>query len=211
MVVVWLLVAATGTPSEARTCRGGGPGVNKLGFRPHATVPVTVMPSPSGRPFPPAVLACVWRAFDAWTAVNAQTALDVRFVPGEGGIVVRFDDERHLLPKHVAGAWSHGERAHDGALVGATIWLTPNEKVLDSCDGVTKTVLHELGHLHGLADHSGPAGATVMNHLGSKNDRGGRLPMAPTACDAAQAALASASLGRSETGPASDDGPGGRR
>jgi hypothetical protein len=203
-VVVCLLVAAPSAEAESGMCRAGAPDVNKRGFRPNATVPYDMTAAPSGRPFPLEKIACVWRAFNAWTKANAQTALGVRFVPGPGGIVVRYADAEGRLPTYVAGGWTHPERAEDGALLRATIWLSTDRHVLDSCDGVTKTVLHELGHLHGLADHRGPAGTTVMNNLDRKNDSGKRLPMTPTACDAQQAVLASAQLLEEPTG---GDGP----
>lgn len=190
--IVVALLAAMGARGAAQTCVAGAPRVNKPGFRPSATIVYAVAPSPSGRPFPDAMVPCVERAFDAWTAANAQSSLGVYFVPGPGGIVVRFDDLRRMLPRDVAGAWMNGARGSDGALEAAEILLSPNPAVLDSCLGVTKTVLHELGHLHGLADHRGRKGSSVMNNLGRKNDRGGRIPTAPTACDALQASSASA-------------------
>jgi hypothetical protein len=201
VAVVWVLVTAMGVVPAAQTCGPVPPRVNKPGFRPSAIITYAVAPSPSGLPFPEAMVPCVARAFDAWTAANAESSLDVRFVPGPGGIVVRFDDLRRLLPRDVAGAWLNAMRAADGALEGAEILLSPNPAVLDSCLGVTKTVLHEIGHLHGLADHAGPKGSSVMNSLGRKNDRGGRIPTAPTSCDALQASSASAivSAARVET------------
>lgn len=102
-VVVWLLVAALASPLQAETCRGGAPGVNKPGFRPNTTVPFALVESPDGRPFPAAARPCVWRAFEAWTLANAVSALGVRFVPGPGGVIVRFDEPRGTLPSRVAG------------------------------------------------------------------------------------------------------------
>lgn len=194
-VVVWLLVAATASPVRAQTCQGATPVVNKPGFRPNTTMAFALVDSPSGHPFPPGAVPCVWRAFQAWTAANAETMLGVRFVPGPGGIRVRFDDARGLLPDRVAGGWTDGERDADGALLGATIWLSPDRRLMDSCAAVTKAVLHELGHLHGLGDHRGPRGSSVMNDFERKNDRGGRVAVAPSPCDARQAARASAVLG----------------
>lgn len=193
-VVVWLLVVATASPSQAQTCRGNAPAVNKPGFRPGTTIPFALLDSPSGTPFPADAGPCVERAFEAWTAANAATALGVRFVPGPGGVVVRFDDRRGHLPSFVAGGWMDAERSQDGALVGATIWLSPNRHLISSCRGITKVVLHELGHLHGLADHRGLPGTTVMNDFQFKNDRGGRVALEPSRCDAEQAAEASAVL-----------------
>lgn len=193
-VVVWLLVAATASPTQAQICRGTAPAVNKPGFRPNATIPFALLDSPSGTPFPAEAAVCVQQAFAAWTTANAATALGVRFVPGAGGIVVRFDDRRGHLPSFAAGGWTDAERSRDGALVGATIWLSPNRRLLSSCRGITKAVLHELGHLHGLADHRGDPGTTVMNDFQFKNDRGGRVALEPSPCDAAQAVEASAAL-----------------
>lgn len=194
-VVVWLLVAATASPLRAETCRGAAPVVNKPGFRPNSTIAFALVDSPNGQPFPAGAMPCVWRAFQAWTAANAETMLGVRFVPGPGGIRVRFDDARGLLPDRVAGGWTDAERDVDGALVGATIWLSPDRRLMDSCEAVTKAVLHEIGHLHGLADHRGPHGSSVMNDFERKNDRGGRVAVAPSPCDARQAVRASAVLG----------------
>ena len=192
---VCLLAAVAAAPGEAQTCRGAAPRVNKQGFRPQQTVAFSVAPSPDGRPFPADKLLCVWRAFQAWTEANAATALGVRFVHGMDGIVVRFVDVEKPLPRYVAGGWADGEREDDGALRRASIWLSSDERVLDSCNGVTKVVLHELGHLHGLADESLHPGSSVMNSVLAKNDRGNRIPLAPTACDAAQAVLAAAVVG----------------
>lgn len=201
-VVVWLLVAAMAAPSQAQTCRGAAPVVNKPGFRPNSTIPYLVLDAPDGRPFPAEATVCVQRAFEAWTAANVATALDVRFVPGPGGIVVRFDEPHGHLPSFAAGGWTDAERSIDGALVGATIWVSPNRRLIDSCAGITKVVLHELGHLHGLADHRGPNGSTVMNNFEFKNDRGGRVAVEPSRCDALQAAEASAVLTSASTAAA---------
>lgn len=211
MAFTMALVMALSARGVAQTCAtGAAPRVNKAGFRPAATIPYTVAPSPKGQRFPDAMVPCVERAFDAWTAANAESSLDVRFVPGVGGVVVRYDDVRGLLPHDVAGAWMHPTRASDGALEGAEILLSPYANVLDSCLGVTKTVLHELGHLHGLADHRGPRGSSVMNSLSRKNDRGGRMAKAPTACDALQASSASAAVTMARRS-ARVDGPAYRR
>jgi hypothetical protein len=191
---VCLLVAVAGAQAQAQTCRGAAPRVNKPGFRPRQAVAFSVASSPESRPFPADKLACVWRAFHAWTAANASTTLGVRFVHGPDGIVVRFADVENPLPPYVAGGWTDGEREDDGALRRANIWLSSDERLLDSCDGVTKVVLHELGHLHGLADESLHPGSSVMNSIAAKNDRGNRIPLAPTACDAAQAVVAAAAV-----------------
>jgi hypothetical protein len=194
-VVGWLLAVVVAGPSEAQTCRADPPRISKPGFRPNVTISYAVTPSPRGVPFPPDQLACVWRAFQAWTDANDESALGVRFVPGPGGIVVRYDDALGLLPRHAAAGWTRPVRADDGGLVAAEILLSPDGAVLDRCDGVTKTVLHELGHLHGLADRPDGAGPSVMNDGIRKNDRGGRIPLRPTPCDAAQARVASAMAG----------------
>lgn len=193
--VVWLCAALLARPGAAQTCHADPPGINKPGFRPNGTITYAVAPSPRGVPFPPDQLACVWRAFHAWTEANDATALGVRFVPGPGGIVVRYDDAGGLLPRDAAGGWTRPVRGEDGGLVAAEILLSPDGAVLDRCDGVTKMVLHELGHLHGLADRMHSAGASVMNDGIRKNDRSGRIPLRPTPCDAAQARLASAAVG----------------
>lgn len=197
--LVGLLVTAAVAPGEAQTFSGTSPRVNKPGFRPQQTVAFAVAPSPSGEAFPPEMLACVWRAFQAWNDANATTSLDVTFVPGPGGVVVRYDHARAVLPARAAAAWREEGRAADGALERADIWLSSDRALLDSCQGVTKVVLHEIGHLHGLADEADHRGPTVMNHPLDKNDRSGRLPLAPTACDAAQAVAASRIVGAIET------------
>ena len=193
-VVVWLLAAVMAGRSEAQTCHAE-PRINKSGFRPRATIAYAVAPSPRGVPFPTDRLACVWRAFQAWTDANVESELGVRFVPGPGGIVVRFDDPSGLLPRSAAGGWNSPVRGADGSLEGAEILLSSDVAVLDRCDGVTKVVLHELGHLHGLADRSDRNGLSVMNDGIRKNDGGGRLPLRPTSCDAAQARVASFIVG----------------
>lgn len=176
---------------EAR-CRV--PAVNKRGFRPHAVVSYTVSAAPGGAPFPENRIPCVDRAFEAWTRANAATGLDVRFVRGMGGIVVRFDRPGGLvLPEGKGAAWTDPVREFDGFLEQAIIWLSSDSRLLDSCDGVTKMTLHELGHLHGLDDAGVYRGPSVMNRAARRNDVGGRIPFTPTSCDAQQARLASSS------------------
>ena len=85
------------------------------------------------------------------------------------------------------GGWTGGVRAEDGYLEQANIWLSADRRLLDSCDGVTKVLLHEIGHLHGLGDVRSYAGPSVMNRAARRNDTGGRIPLAPTGCDARQA------------------------
>jgi len=194
-LVVWLLATVMAGASDAQTCRVDSPRINKPGFRPNAAIAYAVAPSPRGVRFPPDQLACVWRAFQAWTDANDASTLGVRFVPGPGGIVVRYDDPIGLLPRHAAAGWTKPVRGDDGGLVGAEILLSPDGAVLDGCLGVTKTVLHELGHLHGLADRLDGAGLSVMNDSIRKNDRDGRIPLRPTPCDAEQARVASAAVG----------------
>ena len=209
-LVVWLLAAVMAAASDAQTCRVDPPRINKPGFRPNVTIAYAVAPSPRGVPFPPDQLACVWRAFQAWTGANDASALGVRFVPGPRGIVVRYDDPLGLLPRHAAAGWTKPVRGDDGGLVGAEILLSPDGAVLDGCLGVTKTVLHELGHLHGLADRLDGAGPSVMNDGIRKNDRDGRIPLRPTPCDAEQARGASAAVGAvtmtAQRGPAVERG-----
>lgn len=190
-----LLMAAAAAPGQAQTCPTSAPSVNKPGFRDHQIVAFSVAPSPGGAAFPDEMRACVWRAFQAWNAANAAAALDVVFVPGHGGVVVRYDERDGLLPERAAGAWQEVSRGDDGALEQADVWLSPDRRLIDSCEAVTKVVLHELGHMHGLADAHGDGAPTVMNHPVEKNDRSGRMPLTPTACDAAQAVVASRVVG----------------
>lgn len=194
-VVVWLFALMIAASTAAQPCQADPPRINKMGFHANVAIPYAVSPSPRGVPFPPAQLACVWRAFQAWTDANDASTLGVRFVPGPGGIVVRYDDPFGLLPRDAAAGWTGPIRDDDGGLIGAQILLSPDADVLDRCDAVTKTVLHELGHLHGLADRFDGAGPSVMNDGIRKNDRGGRIPLRPTACDAAQARGAAAMVG----------------
>jgi hypothetical protein len=194
-IAVWLMSMSIAGRTDAQTCHVDPPRINKPGFRPNVTIAYAVAPSPHGVPFPSDQLACVWRAFQAWTDANDASALGVRFVPGPHGIVVRYDDHLGLLPRHAAAGWTRPVRADDGGLVGAEILLSPDDAVLDRCDGVTKFMLHELGHLHGLADRVDGVGPSVMNDGIRKNDRDGRIPLRPTACDAAQARVASAAVG----------------
>lgn len=180
------------------------PAVNKRGFRPHAIVSYMMSAAPGGAPFPEDRMPCVDRAFAAWTRANAATGLDVRFIRGSGGIVVRFDRPGGLvLPQGKGGAWTDPVRGHDGFLEQANIWLSSDSRLLDSCDGVTKMTLHELGHLHGLDDAGVYRGPSVMNRAARRNDAGGRISLTPTPCDAKQASRASttgALLARVEPG-----------
>jgi len=186
--------AASAGNAAAGPCIGTAPGANPAGFRPQARIHYRIVASPDGTPFPDEWRVCVQRAFDAWTRANTFTSLGVHFVPGEGGVVVRRDNLAGLVvPRGRAGGWSAAEHGPDGYLDVAMVWLTANTKLLDSCDGVTKVMLHELGHLHGLADSDAPHVLSVMNGAARKNDRRGRLPLLPSACDAAGAAAASAS------------------
>lgn len=176
---------------------GSCPAVNKRGFRPGAVVAYMTAPSSGGTPFPAALVPCVRRAFDAWTRANARTGLGVAFAWGPGGIVVRMDDPGgRLLTEETGGAWSGPGRDADGYLERADIWLTSDPGLVDRCEGVTKVVLHELGHLHGLADRPVPLGRSVMNRAVRRNDSGERIPLGPTPCDAARA-LAAASYAAS--------------
>lgn len=198
-VAAWaacVLVLASATTRGAGGDGCGWPVVNKRGFRPHAVVAYTVGPSPGGAPFPAHRVECVARAFDAWTRANRLSGLDVRFVPGHGGLVVRVDRRGGLvLPGGKGGAWTDPERSADGFLEHATIWLSSDERALDSCDGVTKVTLHELGHLHGLRDNPVYRGPSVMNRAARRDDTGGRIPFSPTWCDAVQARTASSVTG----------------
>lgn len=167
--------------------------VNKRGFRPHAVIAYVVEASPNGRPHSSRRLDCVDRAFDAWTRVNERSGLGVRFVRGTGGIVVRFDRPGGMaLAADQAGGWTGEVRSPEGYLEQANIWVTSDSRLVDGCHGVTAVILHELGHLHGLADAYAFPGMTVMNPVRRRNDGAGSIPDSPTRCDAAQAARASA-------------------
>lgn len=201
VVVSAVLAVAAVPPSAAdplrQVCEAAEPAVNKAGFRPGQVVTYALLPSPGGAPFPAEMVACVERAFEGWSSANLATGLDVRFVPGPGGIGVRFDKPNGLaLPPRRAGAWGHEERGADGALERAHIWLSADRALLEACEAVTKVMLHELGHLHGLADNDGAGGPSVMNRAHGKDDRGGLLPMAPTRCDARQARRAAVTATR---------------
>lgn len=181
-------------PVDGQPCAPARPEVNKPGFRAGATVAWTTGDSPGGAPFPEEMRACVARAFDAWTAANRSSGSLVHFTPGDGGITVRFDKAGGLiLTDRRAGAWTNGMRGADEALERACIWITSDASLVAACDAVTKIVLHELGHLHGLADNRKNRGLSVMNSAGGPDDRRGRLPFVPTDCDATQAAAASTS------------------
>lgn len=185
-------VIALGAGLAAQPCGMARPAVNKAGFRPGLTVTWRVGPSPAGHDFPAELVPCVARAFEAWTAANAATGIDVRFVPGRGGVTVRLDDPGgRVLGAKQAGGWNAEVRDGGGGLVGANVWLTSNPRLLRTCDGVTKATLHEIGHLHGLADNPRRRAQSVMNNAGGPDDRRGRLPLTPTRCDAEQAASAS--------------------
>ncbi len=169
-------------------CPGRPAPINKTGFEAGTTVRYAVGGSPGGRSFPSISWPCVRAAFEAWTRANAETGLNVRFVPGPGGIVVRFDGTPpSILGSESGGGWSAAE---DGARERAIIWISGDQALVDDCRGITKIVLHELGHLHGLADQPGYTGPSVMNRGVRRNDRGERIPMAPTRCDATQALAA---------------------
>jgi hypothetical protein len=195
---------------QAEPCALAMVAVNKPGFRAGATVPWTTAAAPDGTPFPPALRDCVAAAFDAWTTANARSGSGVRFVPGDGGIMVRLDNaSRLVLPGGHAGAWTEVARGRDGALESAIVWLTADATILRRCEGATKAVLHELGHLHGLADTDRHRGPSVMNDFGGRDDERGHIPLAPTLCDAAQAARATARRGPAP--PAAAYGPPPRR
>ena len=170
---------------------GSCPPVNKRGFRPGAVVAYMTAPASGGAPSPAAFVPCVRRAFEAWTRANTRTGLRVAFAWGPGGIVVRMDDPGgRLLSEETGGAWSGPGRDAEGYLERADIWVTSDPALVDGCEGVTKIVLHELGHLHGLADRLVPRGRSVMNRAVRKNDVGQRIPLGPTPCDAARALAA---------------------
>lgn len=188
LVLASTVVAPAAADPIRQVCEAAVPAVNKTGFRPGQVVTYTFVPSPGGEPFPDAMVACVDRAFDGWTAANRATGLDVRFERGGTGVAVRFGKPGGLaLPPRRAAAWGDEERGPDGALERAHIWLSTERDIVESCVGITKVVLHELGHLHGLADNDAAGGPSVMNQAKGKDDRGGYLPLAPTRCDARQA------------------------
>ncbi len=178
--------------AASQPCAPAMPSVNKPGFRAGATVSWNFGNSPGGTPFPEEMRVCAARAFEAWTAVNRASGLDVRFTRGDDGIVVHFDKPGGLiLTDRRAGAWTNGVRGGDGALERASIWITSDQTLVATCEAVTKIVLHELGHLHGLADNRWNHGRSVMNNPGGPDDHRSRLPLVPTDCDATQAAVAS--------------------
>ena len=194
---VAVVIASDAMQARARC---GMPIVNKQGFRPGTTVMYTVGPSPDGTPFPEGRIKCVQRAFDEWSRANSASSLNVRFVwghdssisPKAGGILVRRDKPGGLaLRAKRGGGWMQPLRSEDGYLEGATIWLSSDPRLIDSCMGITKVLLHEIGHLHGLGDNAKFLDASVMNKAGGRNDRGNRIPKAPSTCDAAQALNAS--------------------
>lgn len=185
-------IAAWSLPAEAGESRCTVPPVNKQGFRPSTTVTYSVGRSPNGAPFPPGRVKCVQRAFDAWSRANIATSLNVRFAWGPGGIVVRRDKPGGLaLREKRGGGWTEPVRAADGFLQQASIWLSSDPQLVDSCDAITKVVLHELGHLHGLADTHLSRDPSVMNCVSGRNDKGHTIPLSPTTCDALQALNAS--------------------
>jgi hypothetical protein len=205
LMLVSLAVVVSPSVSGAGDCHFASPLVNKRGFRPNSTVTYALAGSPSGDPFPADKAGCVQRAFDAWTRANVRTKLNVRFVPGDGGIVVRFDTHGGLvLLPGKGGAWSRPVRSAEGFLEQATIWLSSDTGILDSCEGLTKVTLHELGHLHGLRDNTRYRGPSVMNRALHKNDEGERIPVSPTMCDSVQARHASTrrDVGSSRAEPA---------
>lgn len=193
-----LCLLQLGQVAYARPSLCRWPAVNKVGFRPGSVVRYTTLPSPGGSPFPATFEQCVDRAFDSWSHANAATGLNVRFerASSEGaGIRIRFDRRGGLaVPRGKGGGWAAGVRGTDGYLEQAHVWLSSDERLLDSCDGVTKVLLHELGHLHGLRDLQTYGGPSVMNRVSRRNDAGGRIPLEPTPCDAQQAARAVAGL-----------------
>jgi hypothetical protein len=191
LIVTLGVVARLIAPLAASPCALAGVAPNKVGFRAGATVPWTVHGAPDGTPFPSHLRPCVAAAFAAWTAANARSGAGVRFEPGPGGIIVRFDNaSRLVLTGAHAGAWMEVARGADGALESAIVWLAADPAVISSCEGVTKAALHELGHLHGLADTVRHRAASVMNDFGGADDGRRHIPLAPTPCDAAQAARA---------------------
>ena len=194
LLLICLAVVIATDAIAAGSDRCGMPTVNKQGFRPGPTVMYTVGPSPDGTPFPASRIKCVQRAFDAWSDANSATSLNVRFVRGHGaGIFVRRDKSGGLaLQNKRGGGWMQPKRSEDGYLEGATIWLSSDPKLVDSCDGITKVLLHELGHLHGLGDNGRYLDTSVMNKASGRNDRGNRIPLSPSTCNAVQALNASA-------------------
>lgn len=188
LALAFAAVAPAAADPLRASCGTAAPLVNKPGFRPGQTVPYALLDSPGGARFPPEMVSCVERAFEAWTTANLASGLEVRFLPGEGGIGVRFDKPGGLaLPLRRGAGWSHAVRGVDGALERAVIWLSSDHELIETCAAVTKVMLHELGHLHGLADNDSDRHLSVMNRARGKDDRGGLLPMAPTRCDARQA------------------------
>jgi hypothetical protein len=194
-VVAMLLLAISSATGTAAPGDCAWLEVNKRGFRPHAVITYTVEPSPDGRPYPARRIRCVDRAFEAWTRANARSGLGIRFVRGTGDVAgdvaVRFDKRGGLLlTANQAGGWNGEVRSPDGYLEQANIWVTSDSRLVDGCHGVTTVILHELGHLHGLADTYVHPGMTVMNPVRRRDDGAGSIPDGPTRCDATRAARA---------------------
>ena len=102
---------------------------------------------------------------------------------------------RQAAAAYLAGdGWTATE--DDGALRRASICAVVRRagpRQLQRCD---QGRAPRVRRLHGPADESLHPDLSVMNSVLAKNDRGNRIPLAPTACDAAQAVLAAAVVGR---------------
>lgn len=141
--------------------------------------------------------------FDRWTAANATTGVNASFVrsfdPAVWDIMlVKQRLATPLIPAAIgqdvqttpSGHW------HRGTVIYNSRWNSTNEfPLVSNQDAVRRLGLHEAGHIHGLDDvpnaENEQARSSVMLTDITRGDRFyRRIPDNPTACDAAQADLA---------------------
>ena len=133
---------------------------------------------------------CAVQAINAWNNANLNSNR-VSFQPVESGQAPRVTFSFSNLAPPYGGGTTDPTRDSDGFVTGFGVQVTTNTNYVDQCVGITKVILHELGHGQGLADTFGSGGDSVMDQLAGKNDAGGNLPTSPTTCDVNQAYNAS--------------------
>ncbi len=139
-------------------------------------------------------LEAVARAFERWTIANKSSGLNTSFVPAQAGEIQDITVRKGAIPPKnglpVGAQTSPGDVDANGFISGASITITTDTSILSNGEGYLKAMLHEIGHVVGLADASGDHGSSVMNQLSRRpppfaiaNDPNGNIPTDVTSCD----------------------------